>query len=243
MESAAFLDYLDSDGAALAGAARSAPSAQIPSCPEWDMTGLLAHLGAVHRWVDHLVATKSAEYVKRQHPTFADSGTAIAWYEEGLDQLLGTLRSVDPDQLVWNWFDAKAAPSRFWIRRMAHETAMHRWDGEAAAGDPTPIAADLAVDGVDEFLSFVGRWLTRAPVAGLQGSLHLHATDADGEWTLNLWPDRLEQRREHAKADAAVRGPASDLLLWMLNREPADSPRLQVFGNHSIIEGWGRLKF
>jgi uncharacterized protein (TIGR03083 family) len=243
VDPAVFLDYLHSDGEALAGAARAAPSAPIPSCPEWDMTGLLTHLGAVHRWVDLLVATKSAAYVKRQHPTFSDIGAAVAWYQEGLRQLEVTLGAADPHQPVWNWFDGQAAPARFWIRRMAHETAMHRWDGEAAAGDATPIGADLAVDGVDEFLSFVGRWLARSPIDSLHGSLHLHATDADGEWTLNLWPDRLEQRREHAKADAALRGPASDLLLWMLNRQPADSPRLQVFGDRAIVECWGRVKF
>jgi hypothetical protein len=33
---------------------------------------------------------------------------------------------------------------------MAHETAVHRIDGELAIGTPTPVDAELAVDGVDE---------------------------------------------------------------------------------------------
>ena len=67
--------------------------------------------------------------------------------------------------------------------------------------------------------------LPTEPVDGLTGSLHLHATDTDGEWYLGLAPDRLEHRREHAKADAALRGTASDLLLWLVGRRPADLTR------------------
>jgi hypothetical protein len=145
--------------------------------------------------------------------------------------------------MVWNWRDRAAAPALFWFRRMANETAVHRWDGEAAAGHPQPVATDLAIDGIDEYLSFVERWLARTPVEGLSGSLHLHATDTDGEWSLQLSPDRLEHSRSHAKADAAVRGPVSDLLLWMLNRVPADSPSLQLFGDPAIVARWGQLKF
>ncbi|MDQ6946259.1 MAG: maleylpyruvate isomerase family mycothiol-dependent enzyme, partial [Actinomycetota bacterium] len=242
MEPATYLEHLRADGEALAAAARTAPTAPIPTCPEWDMTGLLDHTGGVHRWVDHLVATKAAAYVRRQSPAHDSFPAALDSYEEGLAQLLATLGGTDPDQAVWNWLDQGPAPARFWFRRMANETAVHRWDGEAGAGCAGAIEADLAVDGIDEFLSFVARWLAREPVAGLAGSLHLHATDTDGEWSLVLSPDRLEHRREHSKAGAAVRGPVSDLFLWMLNRVPASSPNLQVFGDQAIVERWRLLR-
>jgi uncharacterized protein (TIGR03083 family) len=248
VELARYLDCLRADGTALATAAARAPEAPILSCPDWDMMGLLAHVGNVHRWAETLVRTRSPVYVKYTTPTLDSPDAVLAWYDEGLAALLATLSATDPYTAVWNWFDGGPAPAWFWSRRMAHETAIHRWDAESGATasdatDPGPVAADLAVDGIDEFLGFVESWLARQPVAGLEGSLHLHATDTDGEWALDLWPDRLEYRREHTKADAAVRGPVSDLLLWMLNRLPADSPTLQVFGDATILDRWRQLQF
>jgi uncharacterized protein (TIGR03083 family) len=248
MEPSDFLAHIRGDSAALAAAARRSSSAPIPSCPEWDMTGLLAHVGAVHHWVHQIVSTRSTEYVKRQSETPEDPEATLEWFEAGAAQLLATLHAADPHEPVWNWYDRGPAPAEFWFRRMAHETAVHRWDGEAGAGSPSPIAADLAIDGIDEFLMFVGRWLARQPVEGLVGSLHLHATDVDGggrggEWSLDLSPDGVEVRREHRKGDAALRGPVSDLQLWMLNRVPAGSPSLQVFGNRALVDAWRQLQF
>ena len=43
---------------------------------------------------------------------------------------------------------------------MAHETSIHRRDVESAVGATTPVAADLAVDGIDEVLALMlaGDW-------------------------------------------------------------------------------------
>jgi uncharacterized protein (TIGR03083 family) len=242
-EPADYLEYLRSDGEALADAARSAPSASVPSCPEWDMTALVGHVGGLYRWVDLIVRTRAAAYVKRDTPAPEGAEATLEWFDEGLRQVLATLGETDPGVMVWNWRDRGPAPAAFWWRRMAQETAVHRWDAEEAAGSTMPIASELAVDGIDEYLSFVGLWLARNPVERLSGSLHLHATDIDGEWSLDLSPGHLEHRREHSKADAAIRGPVSDLLLWMVNRVHADLPGFQVFGNRALLHQWGQLKF
>ena len=39
----------------------------------------------------------------------------------------------------------------FVIRRMAQETAIHRWDAESAAGTVTPVESTLASDGIRTF--------------------------------------------------------------------------------------------
>jgi len=250
MEPAEYLDHLRRDGPALAVAARQAPGAAVPSCPDWDMTALVGHAGIVHRWVDEIVRTSATEKVGRRaivEQVPADPIGVVAWYDEGLVSLIATLAGTDPAGPVWNWFDNRPAPAAFWLRRMAHETAIHRWDAQAAVGPAAavPMPADLAVDGIDEFLMFAAMWVSMQPVAGFDGSLHLHATDTrDGEWYLTLAPDHLEQRREHAKADAAVRGTASDLLLWLLNRKPAESGAgLEMFGDHGIIDAWRTITF
>lgn len=238
-----YLAHLRADGEALADAARRAPSVRVPSCPDWDMTLLVAHTGTVHRWVDEIVGTRSAKYVKWHALETMGPEATLEWYREGLEHLLATLAEADPEAAVWNWFDRGVGPAGFWIRRMAHETAIHRWDGEAGAGDPQPIAADLAVDGIDEFLEFANQILADQPVASLEGSLHLHATDTDGEWSIEVGPDHLSSQRTHTKADAALRGRVSDLLLWLLNRIPADASTLQAFGESTLIERWRQVRF
>ena len=66
--------------------------------------------------------------------------------------LVAELSSVSPDTPVWT-FSSSNRTASFWQRRRAQETAVHRYDAETAAGTPTPIDADLAVDGIDEFFT------------------------------------------------------------------------------------------
>jgi uncharacterized protein (TIGR03083 family) len=239
-----YLGHVRDDGMALAEAARLERRGQVPCCPEWDMTALVGHVAAVHHWAAEIVRTGASERVPREGPDPAEEPDAVlAWYHAGLTELLEVLGGADPDALVWNWFDRRPTPGRFWHRRMAHETGVHRWDAQSASGVAQPIDAVLSVDGIDEFLMFVSAWLPRSPVKGLVGSLHLHATDTDGEWSLSLTGDRLQHRREHTKADAAIRGPASDLFLWINNRVAPESPRLQVFGDRNIVDAWRAVEF
>ena len=245
MHAAEHLEHIKADGPALAAAARQRPDAPVPSCPGWDVTALVAHTGRVHRWAGDLVATRSSGPMRRQTPPEAggDAEIVVTWYEEGLRRLVDELSRIDPDEPVWNWLADGPGPARFWHRRMAQETAIHRWDAEAAVGAAAPIDRLLAVDGIDEYLGMLPARLERNPVPGLAGSLHLHATDGEGEWWLGLAPDHIEQRREHAKADAALQGPASALFLWLVNRRPADGPELRAFGDGAILEAWQSVTF
>ena len=69
------------------------------------------------------------------------------------------------------------------------------------------------------------------------GTIHLHATDTDGEWLVRLGPDGITFDHGHAKGDVALRGPAEDLLLWVWNRAPVDD-RFEVFGDPALLETW-----
>ena len=69
------------------------------------------------------------------------------------------------------------------------------------------------------------------------GTIHLHATDIDGEWLVTLGPGGISHEHGHAKGDVALRGTASDLLLWCWNRVPVDD-RFEVFGDATLLEAW-----
>jgi uncharacterized protein (TIGR03083 family) len=201
---------------------------------------LVLHTGTTHRWATTLVSTRATGYVAPDLGALpSDRDGIFDWFEEGAARLLDVLVSTDPETSVWSWGSDQHA--RFWSRRMAHETAIHGWDAGVAAGAPTPIPADVAVDGIDEQLENVPFMIAFRPEVSLRGSgetMHLHATDTEGEWLIRLTPAGVETSHGHAKGDVAARGSASDLCLFLLGR--ARPGRLEVFGDAALLERWQR---
>ena len=243
MDTDEYLDWIRMEGARLVTAARAAPSVPVPSCPEWEMRQLLAHIEAIHRWVTEILSTKATARISRTEVGgdvgFADLAAA---YDAGLAALVAELTAADPAEPVWNWFADEAAPAAFWFRRMAEETAVHLWDAEAAAGAPSAIDAALAVDGVDEYLGFVAHYIALHPIERLQGALSLVAGDTGASWRLGMAPDRLTADDPHA-AKATVTAAASDLYLWLLHRAPRDPSAVAVEGDPGPVAAWGRVIF
>lgn len=234
MEPSRHLALVVEEGEALARAAERGLDAPVPACPGWDVARLVGHVARVHRWAAHVLRSRAKEPFGAL-PERPPAGEAVvAWYRAGLRELVDALSEVSPDEEMWD-FRQTGAGARFWFRRMAIELAVHRWDAEAAHGAASPIAADLGVDGVDEFLDVHLPMLVAAGRFDDQRlSLHLHATDLAGEWLVAVGPDGVEVRREHGKGDVAVRAAASDLLLLLWNR--ADPTALEVFGAASSLD-------
>ena len=69
-------------------------------------------------------------------------------------------------------------------------------------------------------------------------SLHLHCTDADGEWLLTSSGSDLVVTNEHAKADVAARGEAANLALWLWSRGDAG---VEFFGDEELLRSWASL--
>lgn len=243
VEPAIYLGHLRADGAALAEAARRDLDAPVPSCPGWAVDRLVGHVGTVHQWVAETLATRATERVDWQTLARAPRGPEVlGWYEGQRDRLVDLLEEADPAEPVWNWSTGPQVAG-FWHRRMAQETAVHRWDAEAATGPAaSAIEPALAADGIDEWLGVAlasGAREPEAPVDAVRGSLHLHCTDVAGEWWVRLDGRELVLRREHAKGDAAVRGAASDLLLVLWGRLPPSA--VEVLGDATVLDAWLRL--
>jgi hypothetical protein len=144
----------------------------------------------------------------------------------------------DLDVTVHTW--AGERPTRWWLRRLAHETAVHRWDAEAAGAGPEaarPIAREAAADGIDEMFE-VFLPLVAEDLRGEGETMHLHANDGPGEWQLSFDPDTVHVERTHGKGDVAVKGPASALLLILWNRLDLDTPGVEVFGDRAVADSW-----
>ena len=96
-------------------------------------------------------------------------------------------------------------------RRMAQEAAVHTWDAVGATGDREPIDADLAVDGIDEYIDlFMPVWL-RQPVDPGPYSVSLRASDRPARWWLEVRNGELSTSRGELVADATVSATASNL--------------------------------
>jgi uncharacterized protein (TIGR03083 family) len=227
------------EGHALASAASDAGvDAAVPSCPDWKVADLLAHIGRIHRWVTGILVDRKGErgeHWSENEPPPPDE--LLGWFAGGVDPLADALRESGPNVEVWTWTPDQT--SGFWARRQAVETAVHRYDAQLAAGAPAPVERDLAVDGVDELFDLIPYWPWASRVKGDGETLHFHCTDGEGEWFVRLHPEGVTVTREHAKGDVAARGSASDLLLFLYGRVSAE--QLDVFGDAALLAHWREL--
>ncbi|MDQ3470450.1 MAG: maleylpyruvate isomerase family mycothiol-dependent enzyme [Actinomycetota bacterium] len=232
-----WVGIVEREGTALGDAAAADPTAPVPAASGWDTTELLRHIGLIHARTSVILRTGTMERPARSNGMLPEppAGDVVDWYRATLAELLADLRQIDDrNRPVWSFSPAHQRAG-FWLRRMAHETTVHRVDAEQAVGRPVaPIDAAFAVDGIDEVLSvFVATFSAdRSPGDGR--TVHLHSTDAKGEWLVRFDRGAAVVDTGHAKGDAAVRGPAGDLLLWLWGRRPLDE--LEVFGARDAAE-------
>ncbi len=214
--------------------------APVPGCPDWDLAKLATHIGTVHRWVTHLVTTRATARVSPRDLELglpAEPAGLAAWLAEGASPLCAAL-TTDPSIPVWTW--GPGGTVGWWARRMLHETTVHRMDAQLALGLEPEIAPERAGDAVEEFLANLPA-VAQDNIKGLPTgeSLHLHATDDPGEWTITLTDDGFEWAADHAKATVAVRGQLADLVLLVYGRRsPLDSDRFEIFGDLAVADRW-----
>lgn len=233
MELSQYLDAITRESAALADAAQGTDlDARVPSCPDWTLAQLVAHIGEIQQWARTIVEQRPTERISRRAlPSAPPGAELIPWFREQAPQLVAALAATEPDIPVWTFTDDQTA--RFWFRRQAEEVAVHRWDAELTAGNPAPIERELAADGVDEYLGLMRFGPTRDELAGNGETIHLHCTDTEGEWVVTLAKDGPRTTRAHEKSDVAVRGTASDLDLFVFGR--VEPTVFEVFGDTELL--------
>jgi uncharacterized protein (TIGR03083 family) len=224
VDSARLTAYLAADVDRVRAAAVRHPGAAVPTCPGWAVADLVRHLAYGYRNVAlrrlRRPAEVAVEDLSGQQP--------VAAFDRSYAEMTAEFARRRPDDPIPGG-DAGETVG-FWIRRMAHETSIHRIDAELAAGAPVaPIPEDLAVDGLDELLTGflvdetrhwpedyaadLTEWADRSVLVSAGGS----------GWSVTVHPDRVDvlragDRPTPGTAGATVAGPPEALLRWLYNR-------------------------
>jgi uncharacterized protein (TIGR03083 family) len=235
-----FLEAHRREGEAMAAAAEGHLDHEIPSLEGWTVAHVIDHTGSGDQWVTGILGGLSGRESLERVEAGPSGDALLPWFRDQEAALQAALAAIPEGATGWT-LQGRDRPLTFWRRRRAQENAVHRWDVESAGASPSPIDAELAIDGVDEmFEVFVPR-MPAEKLAGEGQTLHLHATDPGlaegaGEWLITMGPDGMTWEHGHAKGDVAARAPASDLLLFLWGRVPPS--RLEVFGDAALLDLW-----
>jgi len=216
---------------------------QVPSIPDWTLNQLLRHLGHAHRWADTMLRERLPEidFARNEAQNVSSyvgetPATLVPWLREGAASLAEVLREVDPEEMIApvNGFPGP----RVWSRRMTHETAIHRWDAFNALGVPYALDPEIAQDTLREWTGLAlpyayQRWPAETAALVGSGTVHLHATDVEAEFVIDLTGPLPVVEEGHAKASVAVRGPVVDLTLAVYRRRSLEG--LEVFGDADLL--------
>ena len=243
MDLNSYLAILATEATVLAAAADEAGLvAAVPTCPGWTVADLVLHIGEVHRWATAAVAGKAIKL--SEVPTdflgpLPDPADTVAWFRSGATKLCDTLAAADPSVEYAAFLNDPPTPRLlFWARRQTMETSMHRVDAESASGRCTGFAPEVAIDGIDEFLTgFLPRSRTTLH-ADAPRTLQINPDYSDRRWLVSIGPELPVTTRLASDVDAGaactVAGSASDIYLALWNRGSLDA--LSVSGDRAVVE-------
>ncbi len=239
-----YLAHVDADSHLLAAAAVRGMGAGVPSCPGWKVADLVTHTGEVH--------SQKADIVEQGHvDTWPDrsqlpeDADPLEWFRTEASRLARVLTEADPSAPARTWADEQTVG--FWIRRMAHETLVHRVDAEQAHSYESAVDPDLATDGVaelfDVFITGYPEWAEFNPSEDV-----IRVETAGESWTVRFGRFVGTKRdRDYdmlttvlddgATPNAVVHGDPDRVLLWMWGRAPLS--HVTVSGDASLA---GKLR-
>lgn len=207
------LASIDADAAAIdAVAGQVALESSVPTCPGWTVADLLYHCGVLLELWNQVIERDLPSIREVEWTARPDDAGVRGYFVEQAAIARRVLAETPADRATWTFWGTRDV--QFVRRRVAQELAVHRVDAQSATRrEPDPIDPLVAADGIDERLTVFTK-------VQPEGSVHVHCTDTEGEWLVVPGPEGAVVTREHAKGDAALRGPASDLLLVLWNRKP-----------------------
>ena len=178
-----------------------------------------------------LIIGERRERRPHRSETTAPPGDPFGWYGKGRAAIVPVLRAADPAAEYWTFRGPNLL--RWWLRRLANETAVHRVDAEQAAGWDSAVDAAFAADGIDEKLETYLPVIARQQPPERPVTVVLLADDVGSAWTVTVGDAVTVVRREEP-ADATVAAPAAELYLWLWQRVPDE--RVEVVGDAAAAD-------
>lgn len=211
-------------------------SAKVPCCPDWTADQLAHHVAQTY--LHKVECIRLGTFPEHWPPELAPD--PVAALDEQFAALTAAFEAHDPADHAATWY----APDQsvgFWIRRMAHETVIHRVDAQQVAGlDLAPIDEEVALDGIDEFLClFIGYYSRTYPEefgsALREPDGRPLAISAGGRrWTLATTEAGVQVAREEdagtdegESAAVTVSGTPGEVLLWLWARTDDEAVRIE----------------
>lgn len=247
LDFADLLTLLDERSTAFRAAVAAAPDLEVPvpSCPGWTLFDLAEHIGqGRRRWATIVSAGPADERPAgtaphESAPAPRDRAELESWLAASVTEFDATLRAAGPDAGCWTWWGDSQSPQTAAgvARHQVQELAVHTYDAQLAVGAPQPLPEEVALDGVEEFLSTcvsTDKTWPHEPV-----TLGFRATEGRS-WRLDLSGDGARYARlgadesVEAVASAFVDVPASDIVLWDYNRIALES--LEISGDRVGFE-------
>lgn len=236
------IDALAASGRLLhESAARTGLAPAVPTCAEWHVRDLVAHLGMVHRWAAANLRGDDGHRPADSQAEAAASEDLLSWFSAGLQALIGTLHDTPDDATAMVFLRDTPPPRRFWARRQAHETTIHAVDAISAElarwprAAEVPVTPELAADGIDELLcGFVPRRRSRLRSAAPY-TLMVRADDTGHAWTLRVSQEPVVTTVGGIPgADAVLHGGAAEVYLGLWNR----GEEISVAGRDDVLDQW-----
>jgi uncharacterized protein (TIGR03083 family) len=238
------LRLMDERSTAFRAAVASAPSLDVwvPTCPEWTLFDLVQHLGEGRRkWAATVAAGPADAPAAVPAPVVPRERAALLdWFTASTAELLDALREAGPDRGCWTWWGSSQSPqtSGAVARHQLQQVAVHTYDAQVVVGAPQPLPDEVALDGVDEFLTTC--CATTAAWPHKPAVVDYHATEGRS-WRLWLSADGARTARLPASAgegseaaDVSAWGTANELVMFLHGRIAMDSLRLA--GDRGIFD-------
>lgn len=215
----------------------------VPSCPGWTLLDLVHHLGGGRRSWAATVAAGPGATGRVPAPTDGDGAAPSDpaglddWLATSTELLLQALRDAGADRGCWTWWGDSQSPSTCGAvaRHQLQEIAVHTYDAQLTADAPQALPQDVALDGIEEFLSTccstTSPWPHEPAVVdyvATEGRAWRQWVDADGSRYAPVDPSGPSDASDPSDpSDARVTGPASDVVLVLYGRLPLDSLTLE----------------
>ena len=227
-----YFTLIDDDTERLTALGERGLQAPVPCLDGWDVAEVLWHVAVVYAHKVRVMADNA--WPDPWPPADFEDKAEIEFLRQAKADLFEEFSRHAPDEQTTT-FSADDNTIAFWIRRMALEVAVHRYDAELAHADPTPIPDDEALDGVDELLHVMlatdesADVSTRSPVDAL-----VAVESAGTRWVCDVRANRLTVSDDGSTpAAATVCGEPMAVFLWLWGR--VDDQCVDMSGSSEIM--------